>query len=389
MDEMIGRVDRLKVRAAIDHWKAKGLDYSAILHQPPMADGVARRKMQPQNHGLEQALDHDLIRASADALEHRRPVVMDRAIRNVHRAVGTMLGYEVTRRWGGAGLPDDTITVRFTGSAGQSFGAFIPSGITLALEGDANDYVGKGLSGGRIIVAPPRGATFAAEDNVIAGNVALYGATSGAAFIRGVVGEALRGEKLGRDRRGRRRRRSRLRIHDGRPRRRPRPDRPKLCGGHERRDRIRARPAREFDRRCNLELVELEPLDREDLAVVRDLIARHVELTGSHLARTRCRRGRNVSIEEGDAARLQARAHGRHGQQAAAGIEQPRGGPWVRSPASSRSNGRSRRRGRLPNGSTIGARCRCPTTARCCGTRPRAAWIAASRSAIKGVRSGI
>jgi len=283
LDEMIGRVDRLKVRAAIDHWKAKGLDYSAILHQPPMAEGVARRKMQPQDHGLGQALDHDLIRAATDALEHRRPVVMHRAIRNVHRAVGTMLGYEVTRRWGGAGLPDDTITVRFTGSAGQSFGAFIPSGITLALEGDANDYVGKGLSGGHIIVAPPRGATFAAEDNVIAGNVALYGATSGAAFIRGVVGERFAVRNSGA-----------TAVVEG-------------VGDHGCEYMTGGRvvvlgrtgrnfaagmsggiayvldPAREFDRRCNLELVELEPLDREDLAVVRELIARHVELTGSHL----------------------------------------------------------------------------------------------------------
>jgi glutamate synthase domain-containing protein 3 len=283
MDEMIGRVDRLKVRAAIEHWKAKGLDYSAILHEPPIAEGVARRKMQPQDHGLEQALDHDLIRAAAGALDDRRPVVLNRTIRNVHRAVGTMLGYEVTRRWGGAGLPDNTITVRFTGSAGQSFGAFVPSGITLALEGDANDYVGKGLSGGRIIVAPPRGATFAAEDNVIAGNVALYGATSGSAFIRGVVGErfAVRnsgatavvegvgdhgceymtgGRVLVLGRTGR-----------------------NFAAGMSGGIAYVLDPLREFERRCNLELVELEPLDREDLAIVQDLIARHVELTGSHL----------------------------------------------------------------------------------------------------------
>ncbi len=151
-----------------------------------------------------------------------------------------MLGYEVTRRWGGAGLPDDTITVRFTGSAGQSFGAFVPRGITLALEGDANDYVGKGLSGGRIIVAPPRNATFAAEENVIAGNVALYGATSGEAFIRGVAGERFAVQQFRRDGRRRGRRRSRLRVHDRRARRRARQDGPQLCRGHERRHRLRA-----------------------------------------------------------------------------------------------------------------------------------------------------
>src|SRR5262245_52332904 len=189
MDEMIGRVDRLKVRAAVDHWKAKGLDYSAILHEPRVAPAGARRKTRAQDHGLDQALDNELIAACRPALEERQPIVVSRPIRNVHRAAGTMLGYEVTRRWGGAGLPDDTITARFTGSAGQSFGAFLPRGITLALEGDANDYLGKGLSGGRIVVAPPGLATFAAEDNVIAGSVALYGATSGEAFIRGIAGE--------------------------------------------------------------------------------------------------------------------------------------------------------------------------------------------------------
>jgi glutamate synthase domain-containing protein 3 len=283
LDEMVGRVDRLKVRGAIDHWKAKGLDYSAILHEPKMAPGAARRKTRAQDHGLEQALDNELIAACGDALEHRRPVVLSRPIRNVHRAVGTMLGYEVTRRWGGAGLPDDTITVRFTGSAGQSFGAFVPRGITLALEGDANDYVGKGLSGGRIVVAPPGGATFAAEDNVIAGNVALYGATSGEAFIRGVAGERFgvrnsgatavvegvgdhgceymtggRVVVLGRTGRN---------FAAG------------MSGGIA----YVLNPAREFERRCNREQVDLEPLDREDLAFVHDAIARHAALTGSRL----------------------------------------------------------------------------------------------------------
>src|SRR5205823_1343518 len=131
----------------------------------------------------------ELIAACGDALDHGRPMVLSRPIRNVHRAVGTMLGYEVTRRWGGPGLPDDTITLRFTGSAGQSFGAFIPRGITLELEGDANDYVGKGLSGGKIIVYPSRRATFVPEENVIIGNVAFYGATSGEAYIYGIAGE--------------------------------------------------------------------------------------------------------------------------------------------------------------------------------------------------------
>jgi glutamate synthase (ferredoxin) len=283
MDEMIGRVDRLKVREAIEHWKAKGLDYSAILYEPKTAPGAARRKMQEQEHGLEQALDNELILACAEALDDGRRVEVSQPIRNVHRAVGTMLGYEVTRRWGGAGLPDDTITLRFTGSAGQSFGAFVPRGITLALEGDANDYVGKGLSGGRIILAPPRGATFAAEDNVIAGNVVLYGATSGAAFIRGVVGErfAVRNSGATAVVEG---------VGDhgceymtggrvvvlGRTGR-------NFAAGMSGGIAYVLNAAREFERRCNPELVDLEPLDREDLAFVRDLIAQHVELTGSRL----------------------------------------------------------------------------------------------------------
>src|SRR4029077_17365889 len=189
MDEMIGRVDRLKVRAAIDHWKPKGLDYSAILHEPRMAPGSARRKTQQQDHRLEQALDNELIDGCRAALEHQLPVTLSRPIRNVNRTVGTMLGYEVTRRYGAAGLPDDTIRLRFTGSAGQSFRAFAPKGISLTLEGDSNDYFGKGLSGGTLAVYPPRQATFVAEDNIIIGNVALYGATGGEAYVSGRAGE--------------------------------------------------------------------------------------------------------------------------------------------------------------------------------------------------------
>ena len=156
MDEMIGRVDRLDCKPAVDHWKARGLDFSAILHQPEVGFGTLPRCVRKQDHGLELALDNQLIAECAAALEHQTPVSLDLPIRNVNRTVGTMLGYQVTRRYGAAGLPDDTIQLQFTGSAGQSFGAFVPNGITLNLEGDSNDYVGKGLSGGRLIVYPPR-----------------------------------------------------------------------------------------------------------------------------------------------------------------------------------------------------------------------------------------
>ncbi|MBK5296362.1 MAG: glutamate synthase subunit alpha, partial [Vicinamibacteria bacterium] len=189
MEEMIGHVEKLDVRRALDHWKAHGLDLSTILYDPPSAAGHPRHQTVAQNHSLDKALDNTLIDLCRDALEGRGGADIRLPIRNVNRTVGTMLGYEVTSRFGGQGLPDDTIRLRFEGSAGQSFGAFIPRGITMTLEGDANDHVGKGLSGGRIIVYPPRRATFAAEENIIVGNVALYGATSGEAFFRGVAGE--------------------------------------------------------------------------------------------------------------------------------------------------------------------------------------------------------
>jgi glutamate synthase (NADPH) large chain len=189
MNEMIGRADRLETKPAVDHWKAKGVDLSNILYQPELPDGASRRAVVTQNHGLERALDVELIARASRALDAGDPVDIDIPIRNVNRTVGTMLGYEITRRYGGAGLPDDTVRIQFTGTAGQSFGAFVPRGVTMRLEGDSNDYFGKGLSGGKLVVYPPRQATFSAEENVIIGNVALYGATSGEAYVRGIAGE--------------------------------------------------------------------------------------------------------------------------------------------------------------------------------------------------------
>jgi glutamate synthase (ferredoxin) len=189
MNEMIGRADRLETKPAVDHWKAKGVDLSNILYQPELPDGASRRAMVTQNHGLERALDVELIARASRALDAGDTVDIDIPIRNVNRTVGTMLGYEITRRYGGAGLPDDTVRIQFTGTAGQSFGAFVPRGVTMRLEGDSNDYFGKGLSGGKLVVYPPRQSTFSAEENVIIGNVALYGATSGEAYVRGIAGE--------------------------------------------------------------------------------------------------------------------------------------------------------------------------------------------------------
>jgi glutamate synthase (NADPH/NADH) large chain len=194
IDEAVGRVDLLDTALAVSHWKAAGLDLAPVLHAPEGAfDGsgpaVALHQVTGQDHGLDKALDNTLIQLAEGALEEGLPVHLDLPIRNVNRTVGTMLGYEVTRRWGGEGLPDDTITVAFTGSAGQSFGAFVPRGITLRLTGDANDYLGKGLSGGRLVVAPASDSPFEAETQVVAGNVIGYGATSGEIFLRGLVGE--------------------------------------------------------------------------------------------------------------------------------------------------------------------------------------------------------
>jgi glutamate synthase (ferredoxin) len=190
MEEMIGRVDRLDFKRAVDHWKARGLDFSSILYKPEVGPDVAIRKVREQDHGLEKSLDMTtIVPLCQPALLEKEPVDLRLPIRNVNRSVGTILGYEITSRAGGEGLPDDTIRIHFTGSAGQSFGAFVPRGVTLILEGDSNDYLGKGLSGGKIIVYPPREATFVPEDNILVGNVVLYGATSGEAYFRGVAGE--------------------------------------------------------------------------------------------------------------------------------------------------------------------------------------------------------
>jgi len=187
--EAVGHAELLDVTQAVDHWKASGLDLRPVLHVPELPEGAARHNTTGQDHALDKALDNELVRLAADALEKGEPVRAQVQIRNVNRTVGTILGHEVTKRYRGQGLPDGTIDITFTGSAGQSFGAFVPAGVTLRLEGDANDYVAKGLSGGRIVVRPDRAATFDAAVQIIAGNVIGYGATAGEIFLRGQVGE--------------------------------------------------------------------------------------------------------------------------------------------------------------------------------------------------------
>jgi glutamate synthase (NADPH/NADH) large chain len=189
IEEMVGRVDRLDTRKAISNWKARGVDLSKILYNPGKGDSPSLHWSQHQDHGLENALDNELIAASADALESRQPVRIEKSVINVNRTVGAMLSGEVARSYGHAGLPDNTINVKLTGVAGQSFGAWLAHGVTLDLTGDANDYVGKGLSGGRVIVRQPGHVDREPTQNIIVGNTVLYGAVAGEAFFNGVAGE--------------------------------------------------------------------------------------------------------------------------------------------------------------------------------------------------------
>ena len=217
LTEMVGRADLLEPKEAIEHWKARGLDFTNILYQPKVPDEVGRYCQIPQDHGLDKALDNTtLLQLCQPALERGEKVSATLPIRNVNRVVGTIVGSELTRRYGAAGLPEDTIQLQFQGSAGQSFGAFLPSGMTFMLEGDANDYLGKGLSGGKIIVYPPEGSTFVPEENIIIGNVALYGATRRRGLHPRHGGRAVLRAQQRRQRRGRSGGRSRLRIHDRR-----------------------------------------------------------------------------------------------------------------------------------------------------------------------------
>jgi len=284
MDEMIGRADCLETKPAVDHWKAKGVDLSKILYQPELPEGASRRAVQLQDHGLDRALDNELISLAAAALESQQPVEIEMPIRNVNRTVGTMLGYELTKRYGGNGLPDDTVRIKFTGTGGQSFGAFVPRGMTMRLEGDSNDYVGKGLSGGKLVVYPPRTATFAAEDNVIIGNVALYGATSGEAYFRGIAGERFAVRNSG----------ARAVVEGvgdhaceymtgGRVAVLGRTGR-NFAAGMSGGIAYVYDPADNFRSRCNREMVELEDLDAEDASEVSGMLRNHVRETGSTLA---------------------------------------------------------------------------------------------------------
>ncbi|GAA1305872.1 glutamate synthase large subunit [Pseudonocardia xinjiangensis] len=280
--EAVGHAEVLDTDDAVRHWKTEGLDLSPVFHTPELPAGAARHRTKGQDHGLDKALDNTLIQLCEGALSLGDKVHLDLPVRNVNRTVGTMLGYEVTRKWGGEGLPDGTIDVTLTGSAGQSFGAFVPRGITLRLVGDSNDYFGKGLSGGRLTLRPDPEAPFPAEDNIIAGNVIGYGATSGEMFIRGVVGERFCVRNSGA-----------LAVVEG-------------VGDHGCEYMTGGRVVvlggigRNFaagmsggvayvldlpEHRINPEMVDLDPLDDSDREFLRDAVERHHTETGSAVAR--------------------------------------------------------------------------------------------------------
>ena len=286
IDEMIGRVDRLDVKSAIDHWKARGLDFSRILYQPAVATGQALHQTRGQDHGLERSLDlATILPLCRDALESRKAVDIILPIRNVHRTVGTILGSEVTRRYGAEGLPDDTIRIHFNGSAGQSFGAFMPRGMAFTLEGDANDYIGKGLSGGKIVVYPPRQATFVPEENILIGNVALYGATAGEAYFRGMAGErfAVRNSGVqavveGVGDHGCEYMTGGVVVVIGRTGR-------NFAAGMSGGVAFVLDESGDFSKRCNTAMVGLESLgEAEDIERVKEMLKRHQQLTGSRVA---------------------------------------------------------------------------------------------------------
>ena len=285
IDEMIGRSDLLDMKRALGHYKAQGLDFSKIFYRPQAGPDVAVRKVIDQDHGLEKALDQQILKLVAPALDRGEPVDVPLEVQNVNRTVGTITGSELTRKYGSAGLPDDTIKLRFTGSAGQSFGAFVPKGMTLILEGDSNDYVGKGLSGGKIVVFPPKEATFVAEDNILIGNVALYGATAGRAFIRGRAGERFCVRNSGA-----------LAVVEGTGDHGCEymtggvavvigPTGRNFAAGMSGGNAFVFDEAGDFAQRCNLEMVDLESLQEPgDVETVRDLLIQHAGYTGSAVA---------------------------------------------------------------------------------------------------------
>ncbi|HEV8540268.1 MAG TPA: glutamate synthase large subunit [Nitrospiraceae bacterium] len=287
VNEMVGRVDKLKTQKVIDHWKAKGLDLSALLQKPQVSPEIATYCRQPQDHGLAEILDRKLIELCKPAIERGEKVSLELPIRNVNRTTGTMMSSQIAKRYGLEGLPEDTITIKFTGSAGQSFGAFLSRGITLMLEGESNDYLGKGLSGGKIVVVPPRGCTYVPEDTILIGNTSLYGATGGECYFYGMAGERFAVRNSG----------ARAVIEGtgdhgceymtggavvvlGRTGR-------NFAAGMSGGAAFVYNEDGKFESRCNLGMVELEKVtSAEDKALLKKMVQAHLKYTGSRKAKT-------------------------------------------------------------------------------------------------------
>ncbi len=286
INEMIGQVDRLNVNHAVNHWKAHGLDFSKILHKVEPAPGFGMYCMNEQDHGLDKSLDvTTLVPLCKDAIEEKKPVDIILPVQNTNRTVGTILGYNITKRYGAEGLPEDTIRVHFNGSAGMSFGAFVPKGVTMTLEGDANDYLGKGLSGGKIIVYPPRPSTFVPEENIIVGNVLLYGATSGEVYIRGIAGERFCVRNSGAhtvvegvgDHACEYMTGGRVVVIG--------PTGRNFAAGMSGGIAYVLADKENFKIYCNLDMVDLDEIENEDIDSIRALLNKHVELTKSSVAK--------------------------------------------------------------------------------------------------------
>lgn len=281
-NEMVGRANVLEPKKAVAHWKAQGLDFSNILYSPDMGIGAVSYCTEAQDHGLEKCIDLSrLLDICKPALEKGEKVTAELPITNIDRVAGTIVGNEITRNFGAEGLPEGTVTLRFNGSAGQSFGAFIPKGMTLELSGDANDYLGKGLSGGTIVVFPPAGSTFVAEENIIAGNVAFYGATSGAAYIRGMAGERFCVRNSGVNAvvegvgdHGCEYMTGGIAVVLGSTGR-------NFAAGMSGGIAYVLDEKGDFSSRCNTQMVELEQLGEQDLATLREMISNHQQRTGS------------------------------------------------------------------------------------------------------------
>lgn len=286
IDEMVGKSEKLNVKKAVEHWKAQGLDFSKILYKPEVDPAFGTRCTEKQDHGIDEALDHELIAKAGPALEGGEKVIIDVELKNIYRTVGAMLSNEISKVHGAEGLPPDTITVNCTGNAGQSFGGFSAPGITFNLKGDANDYFGKGLSGARLIIRPPEESTFKPEENILIGNVAFYGAIKGEAFINGLAGERFCVRNSGA-----------VTVVEG-------------VGDHGceymtgGRAVILGSTGRNFaagmsggvayvldeagdfiENRCNPEMVDFDPLEREDIGFLRDRVEKHLALTGSPKAK--------------------------------------------------------------------------------------------------------